>query len=229
MSCPCNNTIANKYSSMNKRTKAPNTESTGLPTQGPVSVNRNNFTGTALPFGVRFFNTSSNFSQETCVNQMSLLPNGPIIPTSPIMPSALPPIESGGFTSVNTQYLCVRKIANICNLQGNQVIIDSGRKNSTSIVFANLPQESEANPTITQLGIDNKGKLFRMKPVEPEATKTTTRKKGDTSELFEADMYTKLLTLLSKQSGSSDTCTPPNANMGAISPGNAEDWAANLF
>lgn len=260
MSCPCNSnkSLPNRYPGINRMPSQqsgkiysgdnygrdlgsntllnPNISNNSssiygsIPKQSPISVNRNNVTGVSLPFGVRYFSTSNNFNQEICVNQMSLLPNGPVIPTAPIMPSALPPVQSGGFTSVNTQYLCVRKIANICNLQGNQVIIDSGRKNSTSVILANLPEVSgDTTEGYYQLVVTGKGKILKFKPnVSDDTTKTKSRRKtGNTDDYFSADMYTKLISMLSKQSNddsSNSTPEPPIAS-GSYPP----NLPANLF
>jgi hypothetical protein len=213
MSCPCNKQPSNRFPGINKMpvgTRYKNNPlqesslNSGIPDNSAISVNRNNYTGVALPFGVRYFSTSDNFNQEVCINKMSLLPNGPLIPTTPIMPAQLPPVESGGFTSVNTQYLCVRRIANICNLQANQVFIDSGRKRETSVVLANLPEMTDNSiDKYYQLVVNRVGKVMKLIPTElTEEPKTKTRKKNNTDDYFSADMYTKLISLLSKKSNS---------------------------
>ena len=94
-----------------------------------------------LPFNVQFNkNTSVSDSQVVCNTNMCLLPNGPVIPTRPIFPSALPPTFRPSTTNIDTNFLNVKKVGCINNLRAtNLVVNNSGNNGSTRVQFVNLP------------------------------------------------------------------------------------------
>ncbi len=141
MSCPCTNSQNPGYST-------------------------NNY---SLPFNVEYTSNNSNKSQTQtiCNTNMCLLPNGPSIPTRPIFPSALPAEYRPSTTSIDTNYLNVKKVGCICNLRANCLSVDGGGENSTTIQFRNLPTIDSENDKISNLVIDGDGNIFRsvVKPV----------------------------------------------------------------
>ena len=107
----------------------PNADSPGIQ-KGPAT----------LPFNVEY-GTPNNPTQSICNNNMCLLPSGPIIPTRPMFPSALPSEFTPSITNVQTNYLNVKKLGCICNLRTSCLQVDDGARNtgSTNVIFKNLP------------------------------------------------------------------------------------------
>ena len=120
-----------------------------------------------LPFHVDF-NTGGG-SQTICNTSMCLLPNGPVIPTRPIFPSALPSEFRPSGTNIDTNYLNVKRIACICNLRCNCLSVDDGgnQTGSTNVNFLNLPSADTANPgDVRLLVVDAVGKVYtKMEPI----------------------------------------------------------------
>lgn len=113
-----------------------------------------------LPFNVEY-GTPNNPTQAVCNNNMCLLPNGPIIPTRPMFPSALPSDFTPSSTNVQTNYLNVKKLGCICNLRASCLQVDDGARNTgtTTVVFKNLP---EINGEYSFLVADSQGKVHTL-------------------------------------------------------------------
>ena len=115
----------------------------------------------SLPFNVDFTTNNGQNSQTVCNTNMCLLPNGPSIPSRPVFPSALPAEYRPSTTSIDTNYLNVKKIGCICNLRCNSLTVDNGGiNNSINIQFRNLPMANN-NQEVTTLVVDSEGNLFQ--------------------------------------------------------------------
>lgn len=129
---------------------------------------------TGLPFSVDFQTGSgaTAANQSVCNTNMCLLPNGPIIPTRPVFPSALPSEFRPSTTNVDTNYLNVKRIACICNLRCNCLSVDDGgnQTGSTNVSLVNLPSADAAGPGDTRLlVVDALGKVYtKAEPVAIE-------------------------------------------------------------
>lgn len=99
---------------------------------------------TNLPFTINY--SSFPTSQLSCQNNINVIPNGPVFPTRPVFPSALPPSLTQFPSTVQTNFLSVRRTACICNIRSSCMIVDSGFQGGTNIIFKNLPEK----PKLTQ-------------------------------------------------------------------------------
>jgi len=135
----------------------------------------------SLPFNVEFSSNSGNNTQTVCNTNMCLLPNGPVLPTRPMFPSALPAEYRPSTTSIDTNYLNVKKVGCICNLRTNCLSVDGGTDKSTNIQFRNLPTKMEGD-NVSSLVIDNDGNIYRSipKPVTKQPLMTTQKVFHDT-------------------------------------------------
>ena len=113
-----------------------------------------------LPFHINSINSVSNNQQTICNKNMCVLPNGPILPTRPIFPSALPSDFTPSTTSIDTNYLTVKKVGCICNLSANSLKVDN-TIGETQIVFKNLPEDEGDGKSY--LLIDKNGRLYKAK------------------------------------------------------------------
>jgi len=113
-----------------------------------------------LPFNVQFNNNSAlPSSQVICNTNMGLLPNGPVVPTRPIFPSALPPSFRPSSTNLDTNFLNVKKIGCINNLRSSNLIVNNNSANgATQIQFINLPINNDES--LQPLVINSKGQVF---------------------------------------------------------------------
>ena len=91
-----------------------------------------------LPFTIEY--SSYPTRQLNCQQNINVLPNGPVFPTKPVYPSALPPSLTSFPSTIQTNFINVRREACICNLSCSCLDIDSGFKNGTVIRFGNLPK-----------------------------------------------------------------------------------------
>lgn len=113
-----------------------------------------------LPFTVEYSSTPN--TQINCQNNLNVIPNGPIFPSKPIFPSALPPSLSGYPTTLQTNFLNVKRQATICNLRTSNLIIDSGSQGNTYLQIKNLPLVKNISDTkYYNLVIDENGKTFK--------------------------------------------------------------------
>ena len=113
-----------------------------------------------LPFFVQYSTGNDRICQQSCVQNLNVLPFGPIIPTRPLFPSALPPEYTSFPTSIDTNFLTVRKQACICDLRIGCMTVDAGDQSKTQINFKNLPSISDGNTNYQSLFVDNNGKVF---------------------------------------------------------------------
>ena len=114
-----------------------------------------------LPFRVNFSqqNGTTSQNQTVCNTNMCLLPNGPVIPSRPIFPSALPSDFRPSATTIDTNYLNVKKIGCICNLRCKTLTVDDGSTGTTTVLFRDLPINNGEG--LSYVLIDGDGKLFK--------------------------------------------------------------------
>ena len=122
-----------------------------------------NLSNMNLPFNVEY--SSFPNSQLSCQNNLNVIPNGPILPTRPVFPSALPPSLSQYPSTMQTNFMDVKRQANICNLRTSTLIVDSGLDNNTLLKIKNLPElESISSKNgYYRLIIDDTGRVYRHK------------------------------------------------------------------
>ena len=120
--------------------------------------------GTGLPFNVEYV-TGGGANQTVCNTNMCLLPSGPIIPTRPVFPSALPSDFRPSSTSIDTNYLNVKRVACICNLRCNCLTVDDGgnQVGSTNVSLVNLPSGDSVGDT-RNLVVDGNGRVYTQAP-----------------------------------------------------------------
>ena len=131
----------------------------------PVKDSRNLY---SLPFFTQFSNNKSTCNQE-CTQNLNVLPRGPVIPTRPIFPAALPPSYSNYPSAVETQFITVRQQACICDLRVSCLIVNGGELNpdgsgGTTLKIKNLPKVSDAGNKYSQLVVDKFGQVFSVEP-----------------------------------------------------------------
>lgn len=114
-----------------------------------------------VPFFVQYSTGNQKICQQSCVQNLNVLPFGPIIPTRPLFPSALPPEYTSFPTSIDTNFLTVRKQACMCDLRVGCMTVDAGDQAQTQINFKNLPAVSSASGSYQTLVVDNSGRLFK--------------------------------------------------------------------
>ena len=72
------------------------------------------------------------------------------MPSRPVFPSALPPALTQYPSSVQTNFINVKREACICNIRASCLILDSGFKNGTNLLLKNLPEKKNV------LSLDNR-------------------------------------------------------------------------
>ena len=113
-----------------------------------------------LPFTINY--SSFPNSQLSCQNNINVIPNGPVFPTRPAFPSALPPSLTQFPSTVQTNFLSVRRTACICNIRSSCMILDSGFKGGTNFILKNLPEKPKLTPaevTYKLLLVGNNGQV----------------------------------------------------------------------
>ena len=86
-------------------------------------------------------------------------PNGPIIPSRPIFPSELPSDFRPSTSTLDTNYLNVKKIANVCSLRCKSLVVDDANTGTTNISFRDLPVNNGEG--LSYLLVDEDGKVHR--------------------------------------------------------------------
>jgi hypothetical protein len=116
-----------------------------------------------LPFTIQY--SSFPNSQLSCQNNINSIPNGPLLPTKPLFPSSLPPSLSQYPSSIQTNFINVKREACICSLRTSNLIIDSGFNNSTFFQIKNIPElkQMDRSKKLFNLILDSNGKVFKTK------------------------------------------------------------------
>ena len=126
----------------------------GVPVPNFGSQNAN------LPFTIQY--SSFPTSQLNCQNNINAIPNGPVFPTKPVFPSSLPPSLSQFPSTLQTNFINVKREACICSLRTSNLIVDSGFSNSTFLQIKNIPDlEMNASKKYFNLVSDESGRVFR--------------------------------------------------------------------
>ena len=115
----------------------------------------------SLPFTVNY--SQNNNRQINCVDNINVIPNGPVFPSQPIFPSSLPPSMNQYPSNMQTNFINVKREANISNLRSTNLIVDSGSNNKTLVQFKNLPllDNLDNKNNYYSLIVDSSGKLYR--------------------------------------------------------------------
>lgn len=119
----------------------------------------------SIPFFTQYSNSGSQCSQQN-INNIEVKPGGPIIPTRPIFPSALPPSYSNYPNSVDTSFVTVREQACICDLRVGCLNVNGGEPNpdgtgGTQILFRNIPDVKDAIGVYSPLVVNEQGRVFK--------------------------------------------------------------------
>lgn len=128
----------------------------------PINDTKNLY---SLPFFTQFSNDKSNCNQE-CTQNLNVTPHGPMIPTRPIFPAALPPSYSSYPTTIDAQFITVRQQACMCDLRVSCLTVNGGLLNTdgsggTMLKLKNLPKANNPNTVLYNLVIDDSGKVYR--------------------------------------------------------------------
>ena len=125
------------------------------------SCQTSNTPNNTVPFFVQYSSNDNRLCQQECTQNLNVLPNGPIIPTKPMFPSALPAEFSSYPSTLDTNYVTVRRQACICDLRVGCLTVDSGTNNSTKVRFRNLPTISSSTAEFSPIVVDTNGILYK--------------------------------------------------------------------
>ena len=124
-----------------------------------------------LPFRVSHSRLNeNNRNNVTCNTANCLLPNRPIVQQKSNFPSALPSDFRPNATTIDTNYLNVKKIASICNLRCKSLTVDNNSNGPTDILFRDIP--SNNGDGLSYLLVDSDGKIFKADSLISKKPKT---------------------------------------------------------